>query len=440
MRNEFSDNLPQGGETVRRNITLNEHISVDEHAVIMRSELYVLKHKDLDVAMVQIDGTTGKIEYVIDIYLPEELPVGIRGEGRSIAKWWASRAVPDSRRGIQQVLRRLDEKTNLTLMLSAYGLSLTDHYWMQPVGKELYWKDLNFYENDFSDDLGELLTDSGRIDLESNISKFSPASSVNGEMKKKWVLRDGNRYMMKVNVNDYGQQSVNELIAGRLHERLGWGNYVPYQLDKVMIEGAEYPCSLNRLFTSAELEFVPAYQLIRDYKVPNSISNYEALIGLAVRHGMDEQSVRGQLEYTIMTDFILSNTDRHFNNFGFLYHPGKHRFTAMAPIFDTGNALFYNKEIIPSNLNLLEISVSSFCKREVDMLRYVIYAGAVDLKRISDFPEEVEGLLKKYTAMPDERAKAIACTVRQKMEYLKMFQEGKKIWKRVQYWQMKGER
>lgn len=74
------------------------------------------------------------------------------------------------------------------------------------------------------------------------------------------------------------------------------------------------------------------------------------------------------------------------------------------------------------------------------MLRYVTYAGAVDLKRISDFPEEVEGLLKKYTAMPDERAKAIACTVRQKMEYLKMFQEGKKIWKRVQYWQMKGER
>lgn len=139
---------------MRRNITLNEHISVDEHAVIMRSELYVLKHKDLDVAMVQIDGTTGKIEYVIDIYLPEELPVGIRGEGGSIAKWWASRAVPDSRRGIQQVLRRLDEKTNLTLMLSAYGLSLTDHYWMQPVGKELYWKDLNFYENDFSDDLG----------------------------------------------------------------------------------------------------------------------------------------------------------------------------------------------------------------------------------------------------------------------------------------------
>lgn len=55
---------------------------------------------------------------------------------------------------------------------------------MQPIGMELYWKDLNFYENTFSDELGILLTDSERLELDKNISKFSPASSVNGEMKK----------------------------------------------------------------------------------------------------------------------------------------------------------------------------------------------------------------------------------------------------------------
>lgn len=35
--------------------------------------LYVLKHKDLDVAMVLIDTESGKIEYVLEIYLPKEL-------------------------------------------------------------------------------------------------------------------------------------------------------------------------------------------------------------------------------------------------------------------------------------------------------------------------------------------------------------------------------
>lgn len=405
-----------------------------EKTTVMHSDLYVLKHKDMDVAMVQIDTATGKIEYILDIYLPEELPVGVGGDGRHIAAWWASRAVPDSRRGIQQVLHCLNEKTSLSLMLSAYGLSLTDHYWMQPIGEELYWKDLNFYENDFSDELGNLLTDSGRVDMERNISKFSPASSVNGEMKKKWVRRGDIRYLMKVNVNDYGQQAVNELIASRLHERLRWENYVPYQLDKAVVEGREFPCSLNPLFTSLKFEFVSAYQLIRNYKVPNTVSDYEAVLGLAVRYGMEEEIVRGQLEYTIMTDFILSNTDRHFNNFGFLYCPSEHRMVSMAPIFDTGNALFYNWEIIPSSQNLLQITVSSFCRREVDMLRYVNRPDAVNLKSLEYFPEEAEGMLKKYTDMPDMRSEAIADTIRQKIRYLELFQQGKKIWKREKYW------
>ena len=49
-----------------------------------------------------------------------------------------------------------------------------------------------------------MLTDTGGIDTEEHISLFSPASSVNGEMKKKWIIRDGKRYLMKINANNYG--------------------------------------------------------------------------------------------------------------------------------------------------------------------------------------------------------------------------------------------
>lgn len=72
---------------------------------VIPSNLYVLKHKDLDVAMVQIDLTSGKIEYVLQVYLPEELPVGCRADGSDLLQWWESRAIPDSRIGIQQVLK-----------------------------------------------------------------------------------------------------------------------------------------------------------------------------------------------------------------------------------------------------------------------------------------------------------------------------------------------
>ena len=271
-----------------------------------RDEIYILKHKDLDVAMVKINPFSGRIEYVLEVYMPEELPVGCAEEGSGLAQWWNMRAVPDTRKGIQQQLKLLGEETSQSLMLAAYGLSLTDHYWMQPVSKELYWKNINFFENEFSDELGNLLTDTGKIDVEGHISCFSPASSVNGEMKKKWVIRDHTRFLMKINTNNYGQQAVNEKIACRLHERLGWKNYVPYEIEMTRIDGLQVPGSLTPLFTSLDTELVSAYQLIKDYKIPNDQSEYEAIINEAVKNGMEE------LEETIRNMFFEGKL-RHNN-------------------------------------------------------------------------------------------------------------------------------
>lgn len=398
------------------------------------TDLFILKHKDLDVAMMKMDVRTGMIEYILSVYLPEELPAGCAPDGTGLGEWWKLRAIPDSRKGIRQVLSRLSEETSQSLMLSSYGLSLTDHYWIQPVGQELYWKDLNFYENDFTDKLGDILTDSERDQSVSDgISKLSPSVSVNGDMKKKWIIRDGRRYLLKVNPNYHSQQAVNEVIAGKLHERLGWKNYVSYEMGAIHIRGGEYPCSLSPMFTSVETEFVSAYQIVANYKVPNDISLYEALIRQAVSLGANEEEARSFLEYMILTDFILTNTDRHLNNFGFIYDPKQHRLSGMAPLFDTGNSLFYDCDVIPHGGNLLDIPVNSFSKREADQLHYVKTDAGVKLESLAHFPEEAEALLKEYTDMTDERAAETARTIEEKIEYLNLFFQGKKIWKKERY-------
>ena len=399
------------------------------------TDLFILKHKDLDVAMMKMDIRTGMIEYVLSVYLPEELPAGCAPDGTGLGEWWKLRAIPDSRKGIRQVLSRLSEETSQSLMLSSYGLSLTDHYWIQPVGQELYWKDLNFYENNFEDELGDILTDSERDRSASDgISKLSPSVSVNGDMKKKWIIRKGGRYLLKVNPNYHSQQAVNEVIAGKLHERMGWKNYVSYEMGTIHISGREYPCSLSPMFTSVETEFVSAYQIVAAYKVPNDVSLYEALIRQAVSLGADEKEVRAFLEYMILTDFILTNTDRHLNNFGFIYDPRQHRLSGMAPLFDTGNSLFYDYDVIPHGRKLLDIPVNSFSKREADQLHYVKSDAGVKLERLAHFPEEAEALLKEYTDMTEKRAAEMARTIEEKIEYLNLFFQGKKIWKKERYW------
>lgn len=122
------------------------------------------------------------------------------------------------------------------------------------------------------------------------ISKFSPSSSVNGEMKKKWMIKDDTRYLMKVSTRDYGQQSVNELIASKLHERLERDNFSLHTLEKAVIEGTEVLCSLNPLFTDTESEFVSAYQLIKNVKVSNNSNLYEEMISQAMQYGLQEKA------------------------------------------------------------------------------------------------------------------------------------------------------
>ena len=79
----------------------------------------------------------------------------------------------------------------------------------------------------------------------------------------------------------------------------------------------------------------------------------------------------------------------------------------MAPVFDTGNSLFYNKEIIPQGSNLLDVTVNSFKKKEVSLLEYVSKSDLVGIGKLESFPKEVYNLLTYNTDMPDERAKSI---------------------------------
>ena len=99
----------------------------------------------------------------------------------------------------------------------------------------------------------------------------------------------------------------------------------------------------------------------------------------------------------------------------------------MAPLFDTGNSLFYDCDVIPHGGNLLDIPVNSFSKREADQLHYVKTDAGVKLESLAHFSEEAEALLKEYTDMT-------ARTIEEKIEYLNLFFQGKKIWKKERYW------
>jgi hypothetical protein len=133
---------------------------------------YELMHKNKEVAVLTLDIADGQI-FVSDFTViadQEHLPVGILFSSDSgdmnrvrMQRWLTQRGIPKGRLGHRGKLGFLYYVQDFILphpdifLLDSMGLSLSDTYWLRPTGTDIAWKDVNFFENGFSEDLGDVL-------------------------------------------------------------------------------------------------------------------------------------------------------------------------------------------------------------------------------------------------------------------------------------------
>ena len=179
--------------------------------------LFLLKHENDIAASLHIDLMDGSIRKV-KIENEELLPPGGNLSTEELRRWWIRRAVPQLRGNIKKVLEESGTINTQSLLLQNLGISLSDHYWICPADYSLLWEQINPYENDFRDTIGEIqFRPSSQFDY--NGSSFVPGASLQGELKKKWVIGDdGDRYLIKGNYGLSFQQSINEVISTKIHE------------------------------------------------------------------------------------------------------------------------------------------------------------------------------------------------------------------------------
>jgi hypothetical protein len=231
-----------------------------------------LMHKNVPVMGMEVLSETGRIIKLDKPQNPEHVPLGTWAKDgvslREIDDWWAGRAIPASRNGIKEALHNLGISSPLLLIEKCYGLSLSDHYWFRPEGAEIKWEDVNFFQNDFSKDVGEILF--GREpDNKKHISLISPDNTSDGQLKKKWIIADGKRLLMKGanSEHDYRQEPFNEVIASAILQRLDI-SHVEYALT---FERGE-PYSLCENFLTAGTELVTAWSVYNTYSIDDHYS------------------------------------------------------------------------------------------------------------------------------------------------------------------------
>ena len=349
---------------------------------------YSLMHRDDPVCVFTLDPISGAILRVNRPRRPELLPPGGSANADSLRKWWQRRAVPITQGNILRHLEAAGYTTPQNYLVKNLGLSLSDHYWIRPLDLPLSWAEVNLFTNDFRDPIGHLqltLPAENADDGELSSCTFSPASSLQGDLSKRWIILDKKRCLVKGNRGSNAQESLNEIAASRLHSLQNTQPFVFYR--PITLKQGPQPGCICESFTSDEVEWISAYDVVESEKRVNSKSVYEHFIAICVEHGLDETACRSFLEYQILTDFLLTNVDRHLGNFGVLRDTRTLRYIGMAPIFDSGNSMFREDPSLPTRDDLTHIAVNSFRSREIQLLDLV---GGTELLAADRLPTAEE--------------------------------------------------
>ena len=370
----------------------------------------------MDVAELEMDDATGFIHKVNAIYAPEHLPVGVLQtngiiDRTALNEWWTDRSIPASRSGIREALETLDIASTKLLLLRCYGLSLSDHYWIRPNDSGLSWDQINFFDHAFSDDMGDVLF--GKPKKEAEFDFSSPDNTSDGFLKKRWKIINGKRCLIKGGSNPFQQQPFNEVIASGIMERLDIP-HVPYSL--IWSDG--YPYSVCEDFVTPNTELVSAWRVMKTRKKRRSDSIYQHFVTCCRSLGVED--VVPALDRMLVLDYIIANEDRHFNNFGALRNAETLEWLGMAPIYDSGSSLGYDK--MPGQMRSeKDVICKPFKNHHAEQLKLVTDFDWIDFDRLSDVDELISSVLSCEEAadyIDEGRIHAITESVQRRIGHL----------------------
>ena len=334
----------------------------------------------------------------------------------NLSEWFRGRGIPSWRDQLDLLLHRLDISAPTELLDKAFGLSLSDQYWLKPFNSNIKYDDMNFFDHDFdyAEFMEASLSKNSKIITSINSLK-TPNNTTDGMLKKAWIIEDGTRYLLKGGYKNEILQPFHEVLASMICDRLGF-NHVPYTLDVYRdTVVSKCPCFINK-----DTELITAHQIRNDMKRHDNTDDYEEYIKKLEENGIP--NAREKIENMYILDFIIMNEDRHLNNFGIIRDVNTLKWLDVAPIFDNGMALnipYYDEnEVIISGNGRFFYEVKPFD----EMIQVVRNIKRIDISKLDDIPECFDNLLHEYqhiTHISDKRIYGLCVILQRQINKLK---------------------
>lgn len=379
-----------------------------------------LLNKNTPIANIAFNVRRGYIADISQVHNPEYAPLGLVDEDKNInldglADWWEDRSIPD-RKNVTNILEYI-QMDKQELIVKSLGLSLSDQYWVKPVGSDIQWKDVNFFTNKFSNELGEMFFLQSGIKHSSELNYSSPDLTSNGFLDKRWIIsNEGERCLCKNGFDVLRQQPYNEKIASDLLKTIGCNDFVSYEL-----KNEKEPYSICKNFITDSTEYVPATLLRKIAKKENNESEYKYFMRCCKKLKV-EKLMKEFLDYTIPFDYLIANEDRNYGNFGLIRNVETLKIEKVAPIFDNGNSLWYRDAFITQNVKSYPFE---FLQDKQILL--VEDTQKFPIRKVRDISFLCEKTLKLNERIPSERIESIVKGLKERKNTLERKLERERI-------------
>ena len=344
---------------------------------------FVLFNKTYPVLSLVYDSKLKTFTHITETLDERRVPVGIstkKGEIKiwDFNSWWSGRGIPQSRRNIEKILVEAGVFVPEELLMRNLGLTLSDQWWICPDGAALSWEDINFFGNDFES-----------MAYQNGIMKgVHPNNTSDGNLEKFWTIENGKRMLYKQG-SGLCQEPFNEVVATRLHRRLLTPcEFVPYEL----AEKDNLTWSVCPNFLKNNEEFIPATWVSKLYVKKNHESEHSHYVNCCEMLGAE--NVQLSLSHMIICDSLLSNTDRHFRNFGLVRNVDTLE-CRPAPIFDSGNSLWFDVSNTDLKKHTFKTVSKQFYENTSKQLLLVDDFSILSPENLEGFVEEAISVLAK---------------------------------------------
>ena len=278
-----------------------------------------------------------------------------------LMEYLGSRVLSLSRKNAKQLysLFQIPQNNSLSnrvnISIKCHGVSIQDSYWIK-INDDETWSSFNIRQNK----LKEIIDISLYGSYPSiSVSPICPELTTKGLFPKGWIRQDNELYLLKTDSTADFVNTKMEVLASKILSCFNI-DYVEYtgRMRKTPIGKAYVDKCKN--FVTEDFSFVDA----------SEVAVY------CNRLGRDFETVcfnkfGSSIANIAVIDYILSNTDRHMQNYGFM-QDNSGNLTGVVPLFDFNNALVSDYFEIDASDTLSQM----FNRKEslLDcMLRYLPY-------------------------------------------------------------------